>query len=109
LLDKYLAANQLKFATEMLTEIRQRVITARTNYESGFIAAAASDRKNLREIGWRLDSIHQMFYIPWAFLVTYKFPAGTPNSILDATQRAMDKTQALAAFLEHQRLKVATP
>lgn len=107
LLEGSLHENKLNILTERLADIRERLTIARNNYETAFVTANPEARMELREINWRLESIRQMFYIPWAFLVTYKFPAGAPNSIIDAITRALEKTEALAAVLEQKR-KVTT-
>lgn len=109
LFESELRDNKLEPLTARLTDIRERLTTARDNYEAAFLSAKPEARLGLREISWRLESIRQLFYIPWAFMVTYKFPAGAPNSIADSTQRAFAKTEALTELLAQQRKGAVAP
>lgn len=94
----------LDLLTARLKDIHERLLAARANYEAAFIGIPPEERIPLRELGWRLESVRQMIYIPLAFLTTYEFPSGdAPASIRDATTRALDKAQALAAWLERRR------
>ncbi|KOR31478.1 hypothetical protein TI04_00555 [Achromatium sp. WMS2] len=91
--------------TAYLSDIRERLLAARANYETAFIHAPAATKMDLHEISWRLESIRQLFFIPWAFLTTYKYPSGNASeSVMDATTRALAKTAALAKLLEQRRL-----
>lgn len=104
LVTETLTGGQLALLTERLKDVEQRLLAARANYEAAFIAAPTAERAGLRDLGWRLESIRQMIYIPVAFLTTYEFPSGkAPDSIVDATTRAFDKAQALADWLENRR------
>jgi hypothetical protein len=104
LVTETLTGGRLALLTERLKDVEQRLLAARANYEAAFIAAPTAERSGLRDLGWRLESIRQMIYIPVAFLTTYEFPSGNaPNSIVDATTHAFDKAQALAEWLENRR------
>jgi len=99
-----LSGGHLPELTERVKDIYDRLLAARRNYESAFIAAAPQKRAELQEIEWRLESIREMTYIPMAFLTTYNFPSGdAPWTIGDATTRVFDKAQALADLLEKRR------
>jgi len=99
-----LTGNHLAELSAYLKDIQERLMAARGNYEAAFVASPPLRRMELREVGWRLESIRQMIYIPVAFLDTYKFPSGNaPNSIVDATARAIDKAEDLAKLLEQGR------
>ena len=90
--------------TEYLKDVQERLLAARGNYDAAFIKTPAAKRAELQDLGWRLDSIKQMIYIPVAFLTTYNFPSGNaPWTVGDATTRAFDKAQALASLLEKRR------
>lgn len=99
-----LKGGHLPELTDRVKDIYGRLLAARGNYESAFTSMSAQKRQELQEIEWRLESIRQLIYIPMAFLTTYNFPAGNaPNSVVDATSRAFDKTQVLADMLEKRR------
>jgi hypothetical protein len=90
--------------TEYLKDVQERLLAARGNYEAAFIKTPPAKRAELLELEWRLESIKQMIYIPVAFLTTYNFPSGNaPWTVGDATTRAFDKAEALAALLEKRR------
>jgi hypothetical protein len=90
--------------TEYLKDVQERLLAARGNYEAAFIKTPPGKRAELQELEWRLESIKQMIYIPVAFLTTYNFPSGNaPWTVGDATARAFDKAEALAALLEKRR------
>jgi hypothetical protein len=58
----------------------------------------------LREIGWRLEAIRQLIFIPLAFMTSYEFPSGNaPESVIDASTRALEKAKLLADRLEQYR------
>lgn len=99
-----LTGGHLDQLTTWLKDAQDRLLAARANYEAAFIATPVAQRADLREIDWRLESIRQMIFIPVAFLTTYNFPSGkAPASIVDATTRAFDKAQSLAALLQERR------
>ncbi len=104
LVENTLTGGRLDELRERLRDAQDRLLAARANYEAAFIASQPQDRADLREIGWRLESIRQLFFIPLAFLVSYEFPTGNaPASVVDATGRAFDKARTLAALLEQRR------
>ena len=99
-----LSGGHLDELTERLKDVQERLLAARANYEAAFIATPPPQRLALQELQWRLETIRQMIFIPLAFLTTYSFPSGeAPSSIVDATTRAFDKAQSLAALLEQRR------
>jgi len=104
LVKETLTGGHLDQLTEWLKDVQERLAAARANYEAAFIATPPAKRADLQELKWRLESIREMIYIPLAFMTTYNFPAGNaPNSVIDATTRAFDKAQLLAAWLEKRR------
>ena len=104
LVKEALTGGHLALLTERLKDVQERLAGARANYEAAFIATPPPQRADLKELGWRLESIRQMIFIPTAFMTTYNFPSGNaPNSVVDATTRAFDKAQSLAALLEQRR------
>ena len=104
LVKETLTGGHLVQLTEWVKDINDRLLAARANYEAAFITMPPQKRAELKELGWRLESIRQMIFIPMAFLTTYNFPSGdAPWTIGDATTRAFDKAQALASLLEQRR------
>jgi hypothetical protein len=104
LVQENLTGGHLDQLSLRLKDVQERLLAARANYEAAFVATPARERLDLHEIDWRLESIRQMIFIPVAFLTTYNFPSGNaPASIVDATTRAFDKVQSLAALLEQRR------
>lgn len=99
-----LTGGHLDQLTGWVKDIYDRLLAARANYEAAFIVTPPQKRAELQDLGWRLESIRQMIYIPLAFLTTYNFPSGNaPWTIGDATTRAFDKAQLLANLLEQRR------
>jgi hypothetical protein len=104
LVKETLTGGHLETLTERLKDIHERLSAARANYEAAFVASPAQKRSDFKEIGWRLESIRQMIFIPVAFMTTYQFPSGNaPGSVVDATTRAFDKAESLAKLLERRR------
>jgi hypothetical protein len=104
LVQETLTGGHLDQLAAWLKDIQERLLAARANYESAFVRTPPEKRQELREIEWRLASIRQLIFIPLAFLTTYEFPSGNaPSSVVDATSRAFDKAEALAALLEKRR------
>lgn len=110
LVEGNLSGGRIAKLTAWLKEIDERIVTARTNYERAFVSIEPSKRGFLRQVGWRLESIRQMNYIPLAFLTTYDYPAGNASgSIIDATGHVFDKASALAQMLEQHRKEEPKP
>jgi hypothetical protein len=104
LVEEALTGDRIDELTQRLTDIHERLLAARANYEAAYVGITADKRATLQELGWRLESIRQMVYIPLAFLTTYDYPTGNASaSIVDATTRAFDKAAALAEMLETRR------
>jgi len=104
LVEETFTGGRIEQLTQWLQDVQERLLAARANYEAAFVTVPTEARTELREIGWRLESIRQMSYIPLAFLTTYDYPSGDASaSIVDAVTRAFDKAQALAEWLERRR------
>lgn len=104
LVEQSLTGDQIDTLTERLTDVNDRLLAARANYEAAYLGAPTEGRAALQALGWRLESIRQMIYIPLAFLTTYDYPDGNASSsIVDAVTRAFDKAAALADLLAARR------
>jgi len=87
-----------------LDDVRARIKAAQINFEDEFLAELPERRKDLREIGWRLEAVAQLVHISWAFMQDYTYPPGkTSPSVRDAMTHALDKIAPLSQQIEAYR------
>ena len=104
LIDEAIEAGDQPAMLRYVTEARSRVIAAQRNFEDKFLAERPERRKDLREMGWRLESVSQLVFVAWAFLTDYTYPPGRMSaSVVDATTRALDKMAGLATLMAEYR------
>ncbi|MGB0904354.1 MAG: hypothetical protein ACPGVJ_05605, partial [Mangrovicoccus sp.] len=104
LLDAAITAGDQPATLRYVTEIRARIAAAQLNFEDKFLAEEPDRRKDLREMGWRLEAINKLVFISWAFLTDYTYPPGKMSaSVTDAMTRSMDKLPDLAEIMAEYR------
>lgn len=87
-----------------VNEIRDRIAAAQRNYEDKFLAEDPQKRKDLREMGWRLEAISKLVFVSWAFLNDYTYPPGYMSaSVTDAMTRSMNKMDDLVQLMADYR------
>jgi hypothetical protein len=90
-IDQLMAAGDLPKLKDMLADIGDRIDAASLNCEDAFLKGDRARKDALQEIRWRIDAARKLFFIPWAFLSHYEYPAGKPSeSIQDSTRRGFE-------------------
>ncbi len=107
LVDQSIAQKNAKQLEEVLNEIRKRIYAARTNYDSSLLIGSLKNiKKEVHTLGWHIDTIEVLVFIPWAILSTYNYNYGNiPDSIVESTGLFFDKLDKLivdVAKLNHR-------
>lgn len=99
LANKAIADNNAKQLTAVLTEARSRVLGARQNYDTSLLSGALkADKLAAHTLGWHIDGVERLAFIPWSFLTTYDYSTGNiSGSIVESTGLFFDKLDELTS------------
>jgi hypothetical protein len=114
LVDKSIEQNNAKQLEELLNEIRGRIYIARNNFDRALLIGSLKHSKvQVHTVGWHIDAVETLVFIPWALLSSYDYRYGNlPESIVESTGLFFEKLDKLItdiAALNHQFDQTFTP
>jgi len=99
LVDNTIEQNNAKRLEELLNEIRGRIYVARNNFDQALLIGSLKHSKvEVHTLGWHIDAVETLVFIPWAFLSSYDYRYGNiPESIVESTGLFFEKLEKLIA------------